>query len=443
MTDNRSQPSPEQRSEEMFNSWLSPRGIEFASPDAEKSYRERVNRLIKVIRLEIPDRVPVYPSLGFFPAYYSGITTREAMYDYDKLGEAWKRYVYDFQPDIFPGAAMPGAGRAYEILDYKLYKWPGHGTAPNTPYQCVEAEYMKADEYDALIRDPSDFWHRIYLPRICAALEPLNRLSPFTNTVEMPSLGMYLLSLGNDDVQEALKALLAAGQEAGTWGKALRAIDKEVIESGFPMLMGGTTKAPFDTIGDTLRGTQQVILDMYRQPDKLIQAMEKLTPIMIEKGISAARRSGYPVIFIPLHKGADGFMSAEQYKKFYWPTLKEVILGLVNQGLVPYIFAEGCYNSRLEIIKDIPRGKTIWKFDATDMAEAKRILGETACIEGNVPTSLLSTASPEDIRSYCKKLIDTAGKGGGYIMSSGADIDTAKPENVRAMIEFTKEYGIY
>ena len=32
---------------------------------------------------------------------------------------------------------------------------------------------------------------------------------------------------------------------------------------------------------------------------------------------------------------------------------------------------------------------------------------------------------------------------GGFILSCGAPLDTAKPENVRAMIEFTKEYGTY
>ncbi len=435
--------SSEEKLEDMFQSWLSPYGIRFASPDAEKSYREKVGRLIKVICLEKPDQVPVYPSVGFFPAYYSGITTQEAMYDYEKLGHAWKKYARDFQPDAFRSASTPGTGPSYEILDYKLYKWPGHGTEPNTPFQCVEAEYMKADEYDILIRDPSDFWHRIYLPRICGALEPFSRLLPFTSIIELPNLGGYLSLYGNADVRKALQTLLAAGREANLWEDAVRNINREIIESGIPMLTSGSTKAPFDTIGDTLRGTQRVMLDMYRKPDKLIRALEVLTPIMIEQGVSSAIKSGYPLVFIPLHKGADGFMSDEQYKTFYWPSFKEVIMGLINEGLVPYIFAEGSYNSRLDIIKDIPRGKTIWKFDGTDMAEAKRVLGDIACIEGNVPISLLVTGSREDVKAYCSKLIDTAGEGGGFILSSGSAIDTAKPENVRTMIEFTREYGTY
>ena len=433
----------EEKREVMFKAWLSPRGITFINPEAEKAYEKRVTRLINVVQLKIPDRVPVIPTLGFFPAHYAGITPQEAMYDYNKLRMAWKKYIVDFQPDMYSGMSSPSAGRVFEILDYRLYKWPGHGTPPTTPYQCVEAEYMKADEYDALIQDPSDFWGRIYLPRVYGALEPLKMLSPVTNLVEMPFTGPNLLPYGTPQVQTAFKAILEAGQEALKWGTTIRSANQEIMGLGFPMLSGGAAKAPFDTIGDTLRGTQRIMLDMYRQPDKLLEALDRLVPLMIKMGVSAAKVSGVPLIFMPLHKGADGFMSLEQFKIFYWPTLRKVILGLIDEGLVPWIFAEGSYNSRLEFITDLPKGTTIWKFDNTDMARAKAILGGISCIEGNVPISLLTTGTPEETKDYCKKLIDTAGRGGGFILSSGAVIDKAKPENIHAMIEFTKEYGIY
>jgi uroporphyrinogen-III decarboxylase len=57
--------------------------------------------------------------------------------------------------------------------------------------------------------------------------------------------------------------------------------------------------------------------------------------------------------------------------------------------------------------------------------------------------SLLATGSPDDIRAYCKKLIDVVGREGGFIMDASTVLDDAKPENVKAMFEFTKEYGRY
>jgi uroporphyrinogen-III decarboxylase len=153
--------------------------------------------------------------------------------------------------------------------------------------------------------------------------------------------------------------------------------------------------------------------------------------------------TGKPIIFIPLHKGADGFLSDEQFEKFYWPTLRKVMLGLIEEGCVPNPAAEGGYNSRLKVVKDLPKGKTLWMIDRSDMVKAKETLGENACLLGNVSSAMLHLGTPQEVRDYVKNLIDTAGKGGGLIVSNGAFFDHAKPENVKAMVDFTKEYGVY
>ena len=444
MTDKYIDLRSEEKQEKMFETWFSSTGITFESPEAEKAYHDRITRVKDAIQLKVPDRIPVYASGGFFPAYYAGITPETAMYDYYKLGTAWKNFVLDFQPDVYAGSVIALPKKAFEILNYELYSWSSHGIPRDTSYQYMKVEHMMADEYDALIQDPSDFLIRIYLPRIFGVLKPFQQLLPFTNTVEIPFIEPYPMRYGIPEVRSAFEALLAAGQEALKWREVVAVYNKALNEAGFPILTGGSTKAPFDVLGDTLRGTKGIMIDMYRQPDKVLEAMERLIPLMTRMGIESVQTSGRPVVFIPLHKGAGSFMSDEQFKGFYWPTLRKVILGLIAEGLVPFVIAEGAYNnSRLEIVKDIPRGKTLWLFDDTDMVKAKKVLGDTACIAGNVPILLLRTGKPEEVKVYCKKLIDVAGKDGGFIMASGAVIDRAKPENLRMMIEFTKEYGVY
>ena len=81
--------------------------------------------------------------------------------------------------------------------------------------------------------------------------------------------------------------------------------------------------------------------------------------------------------------------------------------------------------------------------DQSDMKKAKETLGKNACLLGNVPSSLLGLATPNEVKDYCKKLIDTVGKDGGFIMANGAFFDEAKAENIKTMVEFTKEYGRY
>jgi len=441
--------TPDEKLEALWQGRLSPKdpqgnALQFQSPEAEKAYKARILRFKDAIEMKkLPDRVPVTVFPSMFPWTYAGMTVQEAMYDYTKCAAAFKKFILDFEPDVQWLAVAPGPGKFYEILDYKLYSWPGHGVSPEHSYQCNEGEYMKANEYDALIQDPSGFFLNVYLPRVFGALGGFQMLPFFPGILEMYGVALNFIPFGLPPVQNTFKALFEAGGEALKWIGAMGGADGELATLGFPALLGGFTKAPFDVVGDTLRGTKGIMLDIYRQPDKLIKAMEALTPLMIKMGVGSAQATGNPLIFIPLHKGADGFLSDEQFKKFYWPTLKQVILGLIEGGCVPLPAAEGGYSSRLNVVKDLPKGKTLWMIDLTDMADVKKTLGKNACLLGNVPSALLNLGTPQEVKDYVKKLIDVAGKDGGLIVQNGAFFDQAKPENVKAMVDAAKEYGVY
>lgn len=434
--------SSDEKREERFKRWLSPDNVTFITPEAERLYRERVTRLIAVIKLKEPDRVPVVLHAGHIPARYSGYTVKDVMYDADKLAKAWEKYINDIEHDVLPSAGLVRNGRILDILKAKMHKWPGHDLPDDCVAQYVEAEYLKADEWDALKRDPSDFHFRTYLPRIYGAAEPFRKLPPLQSIG-----GMHggVSAFADPEVQAAFEAFREAGKEEAKWRKAISEVDYRGMASGLPPFSRGVIGggAPLDTIGASLRGTIGTIMDMFKQPEKLIEKMENMVPETIQRLIAMTNATGVPVVFMPLHRGADGFMSEKQFYTFYWPYLKRVILGCVEEGLVPVLFAEGGYNTRLEIIKDLPKGKVIWHFDQTDMTRAKEILGDYACIMGNIPSSLLVTGRPDDIKASCRKLIETAGKGGGYIMAPGAAADETKVENLKAMFEAAKEYGVY
>lgn len=441
MEDQWAELTPEEKRKERFKRWLSP-DIQFSIPEAEKSYKARATRIIDALQLKEPDRVPCLLPAGFFPASYAGINLRTAMYDYDKMRWAWLKFLQDFDTDTFssPGFVFPG--RVYEALDYKLYKWPGHGLAEDVPsYQFVEGEYMKADEYDAFLNDPLDYSLRYFLPRTWGAFAPFGGLTSFSFGFGLP---FRLLSIcAQPDFQAAFQVIGEAAKEFARWQKAIMECEREAQEAGFPIFRGGIALAPFDIFADSFRGTEGIIMDMYRQPDKLHEVMEKVTPMTLETSVAMANASGCPIILMPLHKGDDTFMSDKQYEIFYWPTLKKLLLGMIGEGLMPMLVAEGRYNRRLEIIKDLPRASVMWLFDQTDMTNAKAVLGDTACIAGNVPASLLVTGTAQDVKAYCRKLIEVCGRGGGYILTGGASIDQGKPENLRAMMEAAKEYSVY
>jgi uroporphyrinogen-III decarboxylase len=439
-------PSPDavEKQEQQFDIWLSGGNIPFASPEAKAAYQQRATDIKDAIQMKkTPARVPICPSLGHFPIDYAGISWREAMYDYDKLTYAWEKYHADFSPDVYNAPRTVVPGRPLDILDFNLYQWAGHGLADHQEYQFVEREYMKAEEYEDLIDDPSGFFLNVYFPRIFNELKGLGKMPLLPPVHEIIMVPSALIPFSMPEVKSALQKLGAAGDEVKTWVTAVNRVGSSIMGKGFPAFSAGISKAPFDLIGDSLRGTQAVLTDMYRNPHLLMEACERIVPFMVKYGVASCKAAGHIMPFIPLHKGADGFMSDKQFKTFYWPTLRKLIIGLVDAGLVPQLFAEGGYNQRLEVISDLPKGKTVWWFDATDMASAKATVGRVACIAGNVPLDLLCTATPDAITDYCKKLIDAAGKNGGFILSTGAGMQGAKSENVRALIEFSREYGVY
>jgi hypothetical protein len=441
--------SSEEKLEALWQGNLSPKDpegndLQFQSPEAEKAYKDRILRFKDAIEMKkLPDRVPVTVFPSMFPWTNAGMTVEDAMYDYGKCAQVFQDFVLEFEPDVHWGAYVAGSGKMYEILDYKLYSWPGHGVAPEHSYQCNEGEYMMADEYDALIQDPTGFFIHSYLPRVFGALGGFGMLPFFPGILEIYGLPIFFIPFGIPPVQGTFQALMEAGGEALQWIGAMGGADGALATFGFPNILAGFTKAPFDVIGDTLRGTKGIMLDIYRQPDKLIQAMEALVPLMIGMGIANAQQSGNPLVFIPLHKGADGFLSDEQFKKFYWPTFREVMLGLIEGGCVPLPALEGFWNTRLKVVQDIPKGKTLWMVDQSDMADAKKTLGRNACLLGNVSSAILNLGTPQEVKDYVKKLIDTVGKDGGLIICNGAFFDQAKPENVKAMVDAAKEYGVY
>jgi len=427
-----------------FEWYSSTDGIRFDSPEAERAYRVRAKRMIDVYNVSEPDRVPVALPTGSLPVEYAGIDYGTAMYDAEKAAQAWLKFNLETDLDAFAAPNVP-VGKMLDLLDYRLYRWPGHGMAKDgMGYQFVEAEYMTAEEYDALIHDPSDFWLRTYLPRVFGTFEPFRMLQSFTAVTELPMVTPHFLPYTRPEVQASLQKLIDIGKTLASWTQVVSTVGRRGRELGFPALASCYAKAPFDTIGDTLRGTKGIMLDMRRRPEKLLEALDVVAQITIDVTVATLNASKGQIALFPLHKGADGWMSEKQFETFYWPTLKRVVDGLIEEGIMPTLFAEGGFETRLALVNEFPKGAVNWLFDRTDMGRAKKALGDRCCISGNVPASLLATGSPREVKDYSRKIIELCSEGGGFILAAGTNsVEGSNIDNLRAMAEAAEEYGVY
>ncbi|MEJ2111404.1 MAG: hypothetical protein P8Z37_16135, partial [Acidobacteriota bacterium] len=271
----------------------------------EQIYREREKRYIDAVQLRVPDRVPTSVHLSYLPARFTGITYSDSYYDFPKWKEAYIKTALYFQPDrceFFPNQS----GRVLEVLDQKNTVWPGHGVGVNSSHQFVEGEYMKAEEYDHFLNDQSDFNIRALLPRIYGLLEPLAKLPPLHSMNMM--LPMHLLAA--PDFKNMLQSLASIGNEAVEWNRKIAEMFAALNENGFPCRMAMAAGAvPYDIISDMMRGMRGSMLDMYRCPDKLLAAIEKLSEQTLQAIAAAPKPEHFTTSFIALHRGADGFMS--------------------------------------------------------------------------------------------------------------------------------------
>jgi hypothetical protein len=406
--------------------------------------REREQRVTDAIHLRPTDRVPVFSPLGYFVAKYAGILCSAAFYDCDAWLAAYRKTLQDFQPDMsFTQAFSPG--KAMEWLDPKFRRWPGYGVDPNHGHQAIEIEGMKDGEYDLLLSKPADYMIRRHLPRIYGSLEILSMLPELSNTswIDPWAAQNLAMLLTEPKVEAAIENLQRAGREFRKWLPKMEELNQILMDFGIPQLFQGAAMPPFDVVSNSIRGMRGTMLDMFRQPDKLLAACEFLLEKTLERPLPKPNEYGNMRIFMTNTRGSDDFMSTKQFHAFYWPTFKKLVMTLIERGATPCVFFEGNFTSRLEYLLEFPKGKMLARFDRTDIFRAKEILRDHMCIEGNVPPSLLQIGSVQEVKDYCKKLIDGVGKGGGYILSPRSSTDEVKPENLRAMIEFTKEYGRY
>jgi uroporphyrinogen-III decarboxylase len=402
-------------------------------------FQERETRYINTVALKPADRVPTYLPLSYLPARFCGIKFSDSFYDFPKWQEAFLKTALYLAPDrvaYFPNQS----GRIMEALDSKTMVWPGHGVGDDRPHQFVEGEYMKAEEWDQYLNDQSDFNVRILSARFNGLLAPMGKLPPLESMMNM----IPYSTLADPEFAAMLRKLMKISREAVAWQKNVQGLFDELNKLGFPgksSTAGGGV--PFDMISDFLRGMRGAMLDMYRCPDKLMQACEKFSQQTLKRIAAAPRPEGFSPAFIALHRGADGFMSLKQFEKFYWPHLKRLVEALVAAGHVPDIFFEGDYTQRLEYLQELPKGRVIARFDRTDMAKAAKVLGGKVCLSGGMPSSLLQTGTPAEVKKYAAKLIDSCGKNGGYIMSPGSALDEVNPLNLKTLVDFTAEYGKY
>ena len=138
--------------------------------DMETLYQERLKRYCTAMKNGKPDRIPIRPFVAEFVGKYSGYTMQQITHDADIAFEAVRKCAADFDWDaVVPNMVYVWTGLA-QSMGLKYYAIPGIDIPADTGFQYREPPrddaFMKPDEYDALIEDPTGFLFNVWLPRV-------------------------------------------------------------------------------------------------------------------------------------------------------------------------------------------------------------------------------------------------------------------------------------
>ena len=405
----------------------------------ENTLEQRIARVDAAVALPQGDRVPMAPKIGMAYAQTAGIDRYEALNDPRLLRPGVEKFLRTYPCDLF------WAGSGYpipmmETLGTTAIRWPGAtcGVPLNQGFQIVDGTYMEEDEYDEFLRDPSHFCMTKVFPRKHKKLAGLAKL----NFHEVVEFGHYasMAAFADPEVRQALLTLMFAGEQAVEWQRNSALLRETALACQTPLGALAGQNAPYDMLADNIRGFLNVPMDLYTIPEKVTAAIGIMTEYALQN-VRRLKDTGSRYCFMPLHGGTDDFMSLEYYRTFYWPSLRRVIEEIINCGMIPYVFCEGRYDTRLEVLREVPRGKVIYMFEQVDIARAKAVLGDTACICGNLPTSLLLYGKPHEVVDETRRLLDECAPGGGFLMDCSIVLDHYKEENLEAWFDTTLQYG--
>ena len=301
---------------------------------------------------------------------------------------------------------------------------------------------MKAEEFPDFLRDPTGFYLNSYLPRIFGAFEG------FENFPVLPGMFYFraitgLRPLANPEFRRALQRVLDASEIIDSYMAESARWNRRIASLGFPLTNGSASGAPYDVLADYFRGATGMMKDLFRRKDVLLEAIDSMRQHLVRMTIANAQASGNPIVFIPIHWAPDAFMSQKQFETFWWPSFRQMMLDLIDAGLIPMPLWESDCTKRLEIIKDIPAGKCIYWFERTDIVKAHEVLGDVVALRGNISPSLMTTGTPAEVDAAVKRLVDKIwNKGGKLILDTAFGIPDETPvDNVRAMFCAARKYG--
>ncbi|MEG0378284.1 MAG: uroporphyrinogen decarboxylase family protein [Eubacterium sp.] len=336
-------------------------------------------------------------------------------YNVDNLLEAADRMTALIDSDIMP-ITIFRVPSIFRMMGAKTIVLDRAGIA-----QHPNVEGMTPDEYSDFSKDPFKFIMTVLIPRLYTELD---KPEP-ERTLRFGEV--YLANtLEGGKVNSGKKII------SDKYGKCSRGLFQNI------------SLAPMDFISDYLRSFTGITKDIRRCPEKVLEAVEAITPLLYKKSIPVGMEpSKQNRTFFALHMPT--FLREKDFAKFWWPAFLKLAQAVDEAGYGMNFFCEDDWTRYLDYLQELPEGISL-KFEKGDPKLFKEKLGKKFILNGWYPAPLLKTGTKQEVENKCKELLDILAPGGNYYLTTTTSFMRtcdAKLENIQALCNCVKTYGVY
>lgn len=366
---------------------------------------EKLERMFNLQPPSERSEIPVFPHIITWCGTAAGITQAEMMRNGEKWLEALdKTFNIIGRPDVcmpsMPDDAVFGMGLPA--------RRPGKELGDQALYQFVETPFFAdAGEYKKMLEMGWGSWY-----------------------------GMYLMQIQNPPMQ----SFEELGARFGRMGQNGGRVAGFLAERGIEPISHSATAPIYDTLS-MVRSMQEFILDLYSDPGPIMDVINKFQPEEDQKTIGLLKSIGGTRIAVYAMRSCAPFVSPAMFEEYIWPALKQSIESYHAAGIRVVIHADAQWLPVLEYFTQVPKTSVHFEFDGvTDMFKAYDIIGGWHSMRGDVPATMFTLGTPDEVSEYCEKLITGLCMKGGVMLGSGCEVPlNAKTECVIAMMDSVKK----
>lgn len=267
------------------------------------------------------------------------------------------------------------------------------------------------------------------------------------------AMGQKMLE-SKDDVPSPLEPIITDPEDLKKLPKKVELEGKEVIDFhisitkqlkeqvGDDVAVIAHTSSPFH-LACSLRGAQNLYMDMYERPEFVKELVEYLIQPVLEFSKLQAD-AGADIIYTACPVASRAMISKKHYAEFVDPVHKRIFdhwKNTLNRKVLFHVC--GDWSDRFDLVVD--EGPDIIHVDKIDLSWLKKEFGGRVCINGNVgTTTTLKLGSPEEVKREAVECIKKAARNGGFMLGADCTVPKDTPiANMRALTESVMKVGNY